>query len=77
MVCHMKEKTQQNMWYLDKKLFSNLDESFHNTVNFGDNFMVSVTRKGRVTIQAMGNSTHIINNVLFVPDLKTNLLSVG
>ena len=28
-------------------------------------------------IQTKGNSTHTISNVLFVPDLKTNLLSVS
>ena len=34
-------------------------------------------RKGNVTIQTKGNATHTIANVLFVPNLKTNLLSVG
>ncbi|KAF7147957.1 hypothetical protein RHSIM_Rhsim03G0172600 [Rhododendron simsii] len=87
MVCHVKEETPQNMWYLDtgcsnhmcgdKKLFSNLDESFHSTVKFGDNSTVAVMGKGSVTIQPKGNLTHTISNVLFVPDLKTNLLSVG
>ena len=91
MVCHMKEETQQNMWYLDtgysnhmcgeKKAFSDLDESFCNSVKFGDNSTISVMGKGKVTIQTKGNSTHTIANVFFVfffvPDLKTNLLSVG
>lgn len=87
MVCHMKEETQQNMWYLDtgcsnhmcgeKEAFSNLDESFRSSVKFGDNSKISVIGKGKVTIQTKGNSTHTIANVLFVPDLKTNLLSVG
>lgn len=86
MVSHVKEEAQQNMRYLDtgcsnhmcgdKKAFSELDESFRNTVKFGDNSIVSVMGKGKVTLQTKGNSTHI-SNVLFVPDLKTNLLSVG
>lgn len=60
MVCHVNEATQQNMWYLDtgcnnhmcgdKKAFSELDESFRNTVKFGDNSTVSVLEKGQVTI---------------------------
>ncbi|KAL5828603.1 hypothetical protein ACOSQ3_018071 [Xanthoceras sorbifolium] len=72
MVCHTKEKTHQNLWYLDtgcnnhmcgdKNAFSDLDESFRNTVKFGD--------------ESTGNSTHSISNVFFVPDLKTNLFSV-
>ncbi|KAL5765184.1 hypothetical protein ACOSQ2_017778 [Xanthoceras sorbifolium] len=87
MVCHVNEETQQNMWYLDtgcsnhmcgdKKVFSDLDESFRNTVKFGDNSIVSVMGKGKVTFQTKENSTHTISNVLFVLDLKTNLLSMG
>jgi hypothetical protein len=87
MVCHVKEETQQNMWYLDtgcsnhmcgdNEAFSDLDESFRNFVKFGDNSMVSVMGKGKVIVQTKENSTHTIANVLFVPELKTNLLSVG
>lgn len=33
--------------------------------------------KGHVVIQAKGNSTQTIFDVLFVPDLRTNLLSIG
>ena len=87
MVCHVKEETQQNMWYLDtdynnhmcgeKEAFSNLDESFRNSIKFGDNSKISVMGKGKVTIQTKENLTHTIANVLSVPNLKTNLLSVG
>ncbi|KAL5784111.1 hypothetical protein ACOSQ2_006503 [Xanthoceras sorbifolium] len=69
MVCHTKEKTHQNLWYLDtgcsnhicgdKNAFSDLDESFRNT--------------GNTPNQGKFNS---ISNVFFVPDLKTNLFSV-
>lgn len=45
-------------------------------MKFGDDSIVSVMGKRRVTIQTKGSS-HYISNVLFVPDLKTNLLSVG
>jgi len=61
----------------DKSAFSDLDESFRDNVKFGDNSKVSVMGKGRVSIQAKGNSTQTISNVLFVPHLKTNLISVG
>ncbi|RDX97173.1 hypothetical protein CR513_20081, partial [Mucuna pruriens] len=87
MVCHVKKETQQNIWYLDtscsnhmcgnKMMFSDLDETFSNVVKFGDNSTISVLGKGTVTLQTKENSTHTISNVLFVPDLKTNLLSVG
>ena len=57
MVCHVNEETQQNMWYLntscsnhmcgEKKAFSDLDESFHSSVEFGDNSTISVMEKER------------------------------
>ncbi|KAJ9560092.1 hypothetical protein OSB04_005252 [Centaurea solstitialis] len=87
MVCHVTEETRQNMWYLDtgcsnhmsgeKDAFSELDESFRSTVKFGDHSKIPVMGKGKVLIQSKGNTTHTISNVLFVPDLKTNLLSAG
>ena len=63
------------MWR--EKAFSDLDESFHNSVKFGDNSTIYVMGKEKVTIQTKGNSTYTIANVLFVLDLKTNLLGVG
>ncbi|KAH7537743.1 hypothetical protein FEM48_Zijuj03G0125400 [Ziziphus jujuba var. spinosa] len=87
MVSHIQEETNENLWYLDtgcsnhicgvKSAFSDLDESFRNTVKFGDNSTVSVMGKGRVSIQTKRNSTLSIPDVLYVPDLKSNLLSVG
>ncbi|XP_015075746.1 uncharacterized protein LOC107019897 [Solanum pennellii] len=60
MVCYASEETRQNLWYLDtrcsnhmcgdKKAFSELDESFRNTVKFGDNSVVSVIGKCNVTL---------------------------
>ncbi|KAL5752044.1 hypothetical protein ACOSQ2_022551 [Xanthoceras sorbifolium] len=75
------------MWYLDtgcsnhicgdKFAFSELDESFRNTVKFGDNSSISVMAKGNVTIRTKENTAQIISNVFFVPNLKTNLLNIG
>ncbi|KAI3451258.1 hypothetical protein Pfo_007923 [Paulownia fortunei] len=80
------EETNKNLWYLDtgcsnhmcgdKSAFSMLDESFRDDVKFGDNSKVSVMGKGQVIIQTNDNATQTISNVLFVPDLKTNLLSI-
>ena len=61
----------------DKKACSEMDESFHNTVKFGINSTVFVMAKGKLTIQTKENSTNAISNVLFVPNLKINFLSVG
>ncbi|KAA3473124.1 Retrovirus-related Pol polyprotein from transposon TNT 1-94 [Gossypium australe] len=85
--CNVKKETQNNLWYLDtgcsnhmsgdKSAFSVLYESMHDNVKFGDDSKVSVMEKGEVTIQMKSNVVHTISNVLFVPDLKTNLLSIG
>lgn len=87
MVCHVKEEIQPNLWYLDtgcsnhmcgdKKAFSDLDESFRSTVKFGDNSTMSVMGKGTIGIHTKKYYVQTISNVLFVPDLKTNLLSVS
>ncbi|GKV24493.1 hypothetical protein SLEP1_g34100 [Rubroshorea leprosula] len=54
MVCHPKEVSKKNVWYLD-----------------------TVKGKGKVTIRSKDNSIQTIFNVLYVPDLKSNLLSLG
>ncbi|XP_050240757.1 uncharacterized protein LOC126689560 [Quercus robur] len=88
MACHSKEETHKKfLWYLDtccsnhmsgeKFVFSELDEAFRDVVKFGDGSIVSVMGKGKVAIQTNRNSIQTISNVLFVPDLRTNLLSVG
>ncbi|GKV28920.1 hypothetical protein SLEP1_g37906 [Rubroshorea leprosula] len=84
MVCHDGERSNKNLWYLDtgcsnhmcgdKAAFSTLDESFKDNVKFGDNSKVSVRGKGQVTIQIRGKAAQTISNVLYVPELKTNLL---
>ena len=86
MVCQTNEQTHRTLRYLDtgynnhmwgdKSVFFYLDESFRNTVRFGDNSTVFVFGKGKVTFQTKGNS-HSISNVLFILDLKSNLLCVG
>ncbi|XP_052477148.1 uncharacterized protein LOC128032572 [Gossypium raimondii] len=64
MVCDSNEETQKNLWYLD-------------TVKFGDNSLISVQGRGKVKIQTKFSSVQSFCDVFYVPDLKTNLLSVG
>ena len=84
MACYAKEEANHNLWYLDigwsnhicgdKSAFSELDESFRDTVKFGDD--PKVMGKGKVTIQTKGNSFRSIVDVLLVPNLKTKFLSI-
>ncbi|GKV46281.1 hypothetical protein SLEP1_g53273 [Rubroshorea leprosula] len=57
MVCHPKEVSKKNVWYLDtgcsnhmcgdKSAFSNLDESCQDKVKFGDNSTIAVKGRGK------------------------------
>jgi len=46
-------------------------------VKFGNNSKAAAIGKGQVLIQTSRDYSHTITDVLFVPDLKTNLLSIG
>ncbi|GKV38197.1 hypothetical protein SLEP1_g46132 [Rubroshorea leprosula] len=58
MVCHPKEVSKKNVWYLDidcsnhtcgdKSVFSDLDEFFQDKVKFGDNSTIVVKRRGKL-----------------------------
>lgn len=49
-------------------------EAFY--IKFGDNSLVAIKRKGRGRIQTKAGQNQYNSDVLYVPDLKTNLLSV-
>ncbi|KAK3040910.1 hypothetical protein RJ639_027905 [Escallonia herrerae] len=76
-----------DVWYVDtgcsnhmcgsKSSFSYLNEDFHSTVSFGDCSTVNVMGKGDVKIRTKNGFVKTISNVLYVPDLKSNLLSAG
>lgn len=76
MVCHAKEETYKNLWYLDigcnihmcrdKSTFSDLDESFCDSVKLSDNSKVSIIGKGKETILTNGNYVQTIFNVFFL-----------
>ncbi|XP_057954451.1 uncharacterized protein LOC131148628 [Malania oleifera] len=84
----LKEETRKKfLWYLDtgcsnhmsgeKSIFSELDEALRDVVKFSDGSIVSIMGKGKLAIQTNKNSIQTISNVLFVLDLRTNLLNVG
>ena len=78
-----KKKDINTFWYLDtgcsynmcgdKSVFLDLDESFRNTMMFGNNSTISVMSKGNIKIHTKENSNQLISKVFFVPDLKTKL----
>lgn len=87
MAVHVGTKHESDIWYIDtgcnnhmcgrKFSFSSLDENFRSTVAFGDCSIVEVMGKGNIKIKTKNGFVETISNVLYVPDLKSNLLSVG
>ncbi|TXG52111.1 hypothetical protein EZV62_021280 [Acer yangbiense] len=87
LACNMAEDGAKNKWFLDsgcsnhmcgeKEMFTQLDESFTSSVNFGNDTTVPVMGKGKISITLKDGSQNAISDVLFVPNLHKNLLSVG
>ncbi|XP_057425797.1 uncharacterized protein LOC130719176 [Lotus japonicus] len=80
-------KNDDSTWYLDsecsahmtghKNWFVDLDESKTSGVRFADNSMITYAGKGRVLIRKKNGKQAFILDVLFVPSLKHNLISLG
>lgn len=74
------------IWFLDsgcsnhicgtKDWFVNLDEDYRVSVRLGDHSRVKVMGKGTVKMQICGR-TQIFSDVYWIPELKSNLLSIG
>ena len=87
LACNMAEDGAKNNWFLDsgcsnhmcgeKEMFTQLDESFTSSVKFGNDTTVPVMGKGKISITLKDGSQNAISDVLFVPNLHKNLLSVG
>ena len=75
------------LWYLDtgatnhmtgrKEFFNKLDESITGSVKFGDNSWIQIKGRGEIEVSQKDGSTLCLGNVLFVPKLEANILSLG
>ncbi|KAL0423820.1 UNVERIFIED_CONTAM: Retrovirus-related Pol polyprotein from transposon TNT 1-94 [Sesamum radiatum] len=84
--CNSVAETGEATWYIDsaasnhmtynKGAFQTLDESFKTNVKLGDNHIVKVEGKGSVAINTR-KGRRIINDFMYIPNLRTNLFSVG
>ena len=78
--------TRDEIWFLDsgcsnhmsgnREWFSELNESFKQTVKLGNDSRIAVMGKGSVRMQVNG-IVQVISNVYYIPELKNNLLSIG
>lgn len=82
-----KEEPQSDKWYLDsgcsnnmcrnKALFSYLDETYKCTVKLGNDSCISVMGKGNIKFHMKDNTVQTISSVFYIPELKSNLISMG
>ncbi|KAH9707133.1 hypothetical protein KPL70_012460 [Citrus sinensis] len=80
------ERESYNLWYLDsgcsnhmtgeRDIFISLDQSFNSQVKLGDGKMQKVVGKGTIAVHTKGGNKKLISDVLYVPNLTQNLLSV-
>jgi transposase InsO family protein len=84
--CQNSMEERNDVWYLDsgcsnhmtakKEIFLNMDSSFNSRVRMGNGEMVEVKGKGSIGVQTK-KGRKVMHDVLFVPDLNQNLLSLG
>ncbi|XP_020239963.1 uncharacterized protein LOC109818844 [Cajanus cajan] len=81
------EGLEGNSWYLDtgcsthmtrrKDWFASLDELIKSKVKFADARVLMAEGVGKITVKKKKGDQVLIIDVLFVPGLKSNLLSLG
>ena len=81
------ELYDEGLWYLDtgaschmtgkKSFFHQIDENQRGKVKFRDGSTIPYEGKGNIFVTFKTSEDLIILNVLYLPDLKTNILSLG
>ncbi|KAK0589362.1 hypothetical protein LWI29_013222 [Acer saccharum] len=87
LMAHNSTYQNQDVWFLDsgasnhmtgrKDLFTELDEKVQGEISFGDLSKISVQGRRDVMIKQKNGDHAFISNVYYVPDMKTNILSLG
>ncbi|XP_047150791.1 uncharacterized protein LOC124822778 [Vigna umbellata] len=87
MSINTKHAKNDNYWYLDtgcsnlmtrkKEWLIDLDSSVKSIVGFVDNSVIMAEGAGRIMIRSKNRQPAYMNNVLYVPNMKRNMLSLG
>ncbi|XP_023731945.1 uncharacterized protein LOC111879742 [Lactuca sativa] len=82
----VKKECKEGIWFLDsacsnhmtrtREWFVNLDEGFKHSVKLGNDLRLTIKGIGEVMFEAEG-ITQVISRVYYVPELTSNLLSIG
>ncbi|KAK1434246.1 hypothetical protein QVD17_11166 [Tagetes erecta] len=78
---------EENVWILDngasnhmtgnQDWFTHLDQTTVGKVRFGDDSRVEIKGRGTVVLQGKSGQQRILNDVYFIPSLKSNIISLG
>ena len=76
-----------DIWYLDngaskhmtgdQRYFSVLDNTVAGKVSFGDDSKIDIKGKGIISFTDMNGEARRMNDVYFIPDLQSNIISLG
>ena len=82
----MNDPHNDRMCYLDtgasshmtgkKEFFHNIDDNMKGRVRFGDGSTIPYKGKGDISVTLKNGEILLIRNILYLPDLKTNILSL-
>lgn len=78
---------EENVWYLDngasnhmtgdKRYFSTIDKTISGKVRFGDDSRIGIKGKGTISFTDMNGNSRKMTDVYWIPDLKSNIISLG
>ncbi|CDY56102.1 BnaC02g44350D [Brassica napus] len=76
-----------DIWYLDngasnhmtgdQRYFSDLDKTITGKVRFGDDSKIDIKGKDTISFIDMNGEARRMNDVYFIPDLRSNIISLG
>ncbi|CAO2836221.1 unnamed protein product [Amaranthus hypochondriacus] len=87
LLAHEEASNQQDMWFFDsgasnhmcgrREYFIDLDDKVQGNVSLGDSSKLQVKGKGKIRIFQKNGNEEYISNVYYVPNMKSNILSIG